>query len=196
MGCSTSMDLLRRVRALSDGDAWVDFLQTYEPFIEGWLRGQGLDGDQAGDVRQDVMCVLIRELPHFEHNGNAGAFRAWLRRLTVNQLRSHRRKRWGKACQASLDIDGPLAALERDDSEFARRWDREHNCFLVSYLLSKIAADFAPHTIEAFKQQVFEERSAAEVAERLQLPKATVVTAKSRVLRRLRKHAIALEDLV
>ncbi len=195
MGMTTSTDLLRKVKSLSDGGAWRDFLLTYEPFIESWLRGRGLDLHQAGDVRQDVMCVLVRELPNFEHNGNTGAFRAWLRQITVNRLRSYRRNQLRMGIPASPDIDLALDALERDDGDLVSQWNREHNCFLVSHLLSKIASDFAPHTIEAFKLQVFQERSADEVAALLQLPKASVITAKSRVLRRLRKHAITLEDL-
>ena len=196
MAMTTSTDLLRKVKSLSDGGAWRDFLLTYEPFIESWLRGRGLDEHRAGDVRQEVMCVLVRELPNFVHNGNTGAFRAWLRKVMVNQLRSYRREQLRIGIPASPDFDLALAALERDDGDLVSQWDREHNCFLVSHLLTTIATDFAPQTIEAFKQQVFHERSADEVAELLQIPKASVITAKSRVLRRLRKHAVTLEDLL
>ncbi len=195
MALTTSLDLLRKVRSFSDENAWRDFLSTYEPFIENWLARQGLDPHQAADVRQDVMCVLVRELERFEHNGNTGAFRSWLRRITANQLKTFLRRRSHLCGTKVQQLEWSVVQLERDDSELASQWDREHSSFLVGRLLKNVAPDFAEHTIAAFQQQVFEERSADEVARRLRMTKASVITAKSRVLRRLKRHALSMEDL-
>lgn len=196
MELTTSLDLLHKVKSLSDAQAWDAFLLKYEPFIESWLTRCGLDGHAAADVRQDVMCVLLRELPRFEHNGNAGAFRAWLRKITANRLATFLRRQTRMHGPQVISIESAVVQLERDDSELTQRWDREHHCFLIGRLLERIAPDFAPHTIAAFERQVFEEQSPDEVAELLRMPKASVITAKSRVLRRLKQHATELKELI
>jgi RNA polymerase sigma-70 factor (ECF subfamily) len=196
MAMTTSLDLLRKVRSLSDGRAWEDFLSTYEPFIESWLARQGLDPHQAADVRQEVMCVLLSELQRFEHNGNTGAFRLWLRRITANRLTTYLRRQKSPYGTKMQRLEDAARELERDDSELASRWDREHHRFLIARLLTQIAPDFEAHTIAAFEQQIFEERSPDEVADSLQISKASVMTAKSRVLRRLKQHALSMGESV
>ncbi len=195
MAMTTSLELLRKVRTLSDRSAWDDFLATYEPFIESWLARQGLDSHQAADVRQEVMCVLVRELQRFEHNGNTGAFRSWLRKITANRLTAFLRVQSRLRGAKLQQLESAVKQLERDDSELAENWDREHNHFLIGRLLRQIAPEFAPHTLAAFEQQVFEGRSAQEVADLLHMPKASVITAKSRVLRRLKQHALTFQEL-
>ncbi|QDV23173.1 RNA polymerase sigma factor [Aureliella helgolandensis] len=196
MTMTTSLDLLHKVKSMSDAQAWGAFLLKYEPFIESCLTRYGLDGHAAADVRQDVMCVLLRELPRFEHSGNAGAFRTWLRKITANRLATFLRRQTRLRGPQVIHLESAVEQLVRDDSELAQRWDREHDCFLIGRLLERIAPDFAPQTIAAFEKQVFGELSADEVAELLCMPKASVITAKSRVLRRLKQHATELEERI
>jgi DNA-directed RNA polymerase specialized sigma24 family protein len=40
------------------------------------------------DLVQEVLGVVVRELPRFDHAGRPGSFRAWLRAVTVNRLRT------------------------------------------------------------------------------------------------------------
>src|SRR5262245_8514057 len=89
----TSYSLLERARDPGDAASWRKLTDLYSPLIRNWLRSyvaQPADGD---DVLQDVLTMLVRELPGFEHNGHPGAFRAWLKGLTVNRLRVHWRTR-------------------------------------------------------------------------------------------------------
>ena len=46
---------------------------------------------QADDIAQEVMLVLMRELPVFQRQ-RIGSFRNWLRQIAVNQLRIAARK--------------------------------------------------------------------------------------------------------
>src|SRR5947208_428214 len=54
---------------------------------QGWLRRHSVPAADAEDLTQEVMAVVVRELPGFKHNQHAGAFRSWLRTITVNRLR-------------------------------------------------------------------------------------------------------------
>src|SRR5262245_49807587 len=81
----TSHSLLERARDPTDAASWRRLTDLYTPLIRRWARTYVAQAADADDVVQDVLAVLVRELPHFEHSDNPGAFRAWLRSITVNR---------------------------------------------------------------------------------------------------------------
>src|SRR5689334_23415777 len=85
---TTSLGLLDRLRrAKPDAAEWRRLQDIYLPLIGHWLaRVPGLH-DEAEDLAQEVLVVLFRELPSFERRRH-GAFRAWLRQITVNRIRT------------------------------------------------------------------------------------------------------------
>src|SRR6185369_11382953 len=93
----TSMSLLDRLHDQADDAAWHRLVDLYSPLIRGWLKRQGLVGQDADDQVQEVLLVLVRKLPDFRREPHTGAFRRWLRTITVNCLRTFWRSRRGKA---------------------------------------------------------------------------------------------------
>src|SRR2546429_392225 len=83
----TSLSLLDRLRLQPDTVSWRRLVDLYTPLIQGWLRRHSVPAADAEDLTQEVMAVVVRELPGFKHNQHAGAFRSWLRTITVNRLR-------------------------------------------------------------------------------------------------------------
>src|SRR5262245_13990021 len=83
----TSLSLLERLRSRPDADSWRRLVELYTPLIQGWLRTHAVAPADADDLTQEVMTVVVRELPNFQHNHQRGAFRNWLRTVTVNRLR-------------------------------------------------------------------------------------------------------------
>src|SRR5476649_277352 len=98
----TSVSLLERLCLQPDDDSWRRFVNLYAPLIRGWLRRFSPKEEDAEDLAQEVMAVVVRELAHFQHNQQRGAFRNWLRTVTVNQLAALWRTRRGRA-EASGD---------------------------------------------------------------------------------------------
>src|SRR5438552_16051935 len=92
----TSLSLLKRLRLQPDAESWKRLVDLYTPLIHGWLRRYSVPPADADDLTQEVMTVLVRELPQFRHNHQAGAFRNWLRTITVNRLRVLWRSRQGR----------------------------------------------------------------------------------------------------
>jgi DNA-directed RNA polymerase specialized sigma24 family protein len=90
---ATSVSLLDRLRsARPDDHEWLRLEEIYQPLIRRWLcRAPGL-GDEAADLTQEVFLVMVREIPNFRHQ-HEGSFPAWVRKITVNVLRNHRRRR-------------------------------------------------------------------------------------------------------
>ena len=91
----TSVSLLERLRLQPDAEAWQRLVTLYEPLLNAWLRRYAMPSADAADLVQEVLTVLVRELPEFRHDLRRGAFRRWLRNILLNRLRafwrSHRR---------------------------------------------------------------------------------------------------------
>src|SRR5690242_15110223 len=83
----TSASLLDRLRLQPDAESWQRLVDLYTPLIRGWLRRHAALDQDADDVVQEVLAVVVRKLPQFRRGERPGAFRRWLRSITVNCLR-------------------------------------------------------------------------------------------------------------
>ncbi len=192
----TPVSLLERL-GLEPNDAavWDRLFQLYRPLLERWLDRFALQPADRDDLVQDVLLVLVRELPKFQHSGRQGAFRKWLRLIAVHRCRD--RLRAGRLRPITLgeaEFARVLEGLEEPDSELARRWDEEHNRHVARRLLDLIAAEFEPVTQQAFRRLVLDGSPARTVAVELGISVNAVYIAKSRVLRRLREEIRGLID--
>lgn len=190
----TSASLLERARDAADADAWRRLVDLYTPLIRGWLHRQGVRHPNLEDLTQEVLAVLVRELPNFEYSRRPGAFRHWLRTVTVNRLRAFWRAEQTRTAAVGANLDHVLAELEDPHSAPSRLWDEEHDRHVLHRLLELIEPEFTPPTWEAFRRLVLQGQSAAAVAEALSLSVNAVLIAKSRVLRRLREEQRGLID--
>jgi RNA polymerase sigma-70 factor (ECF subfamily) len=191
----TPVSLLERLRLRPDDVAWQRLVDLYAPLIHDWLARHRLKPPDADDLSQDVMAVLVRELPNFRHDLRAGSFRRWLKTITVNRLRNFWRSgRRRPVATAPADIDNILNQWEQPDTSLSKLWDLEHDRHVVRRLLELIEPEFEPATWQAFRLVVFERTPTAEVARRLGISPNAVRIAKSRVLTRFRKEAEGLID--
>ena len=189
----TSQSLLDRARDPSDAASWRKLIDLYTPLIRGWARLYATQPADADDVVQDVLTIVVRELPRFEHSRNPGAFRAWLKALTVNRLRVLWRTR--HPASGGDAILEQLHQLEDPCSPLSRSWDEEHDRHVLTTLLGAIRLEFQPATWRAFEATVRDDRPAAEVAAELGISINAVLLAKSRVIKRLREKAAGLIDM-
>jgi RNA polymerase sigma-70 factor, ECF subfamily len=191
----TSATLLERLIDRSDSLAWRRLVDVYSPLIDGWLRRHGVPADDAEDLTQEVLEVVVREVSRFQHNGRVGAFRTWLRTITINCLRqSWRSRRSQVQSSGSPDITGMLNQLEDPASDLSRLWDREHDQHVLKRLLELIEPEFQPATWRAFRRQAIDGVPAETVATELGMTVNAVLISKSRVLSHLRRNAQGLVD--
>ncbi|MFO0952741.1 MAG: sigma-70 family RNA polymerase sigma factor [Isosphaeraceae bacterium] len=175
-----------------DAASWRRLTDLYTPLIRRWVRtyvSQPTDGD---DLLQDVLTTLVRELPRFEHSGRTGAFRAWLKSITVNRLREHWRTR--RPASGSDAVLEQLHQLEDPASDLSRAWDEEHDRHVAQTILDSIRLEFQPATWRAFEATVRDGRPAADVAAEMGSSVNAVLLAKSRILKRLRQLGAGLID--
>jgi len=186
----TPLSLLERLRDDPDEVSWSRLSALYEPLVRRWLGRHNLDPSDIDDLTQEVMLVLFRELPRFEHSGRPGAFRAWVKGITINRLKGYWRTRRNGQPQA----DHELEKLADPQNALNRLWDQEHDTFIARRLMDLIAPEFAPSTWNAFRRQVLDGLKPAEVADEMGVSVNAVLISKSRVLRRLRQEGRGILD--
>ena len=185
----TSLSLLDRLKSVRpDGSDWGRLQEIYRPLVLGWLaRVPGL-GDEAEDLAQEVLVILVREVPRFDRR-REGSFRAWLRQVAVNQARTWRKRRHRRPAVGLDQTDGFLDQLADPTGDLAREWDHEHDRHVTQKLLAAVRPDFQPTTWEAFQKFALDGQPASVVAAELGISENAVIQSKSRILKRLREEA-------
>jgi RNA polymerase sigma-70 factor (ECF subfamily) len=188
----TSVSLLERLRSEPDEARWRRLHDLYLPLIRHWLLRDSTLHDEVDDLVQDVLAVVVRELPQF-HRERVGSFRCWLRTITSNRLQAFRQARERRPKPLPPDSNGSiLEQLEDPHSTLSRQWDEEHDRYVVRRLMELIEPQFEPTTLQAFRRVVFDGAKATQVARELGISVNAVLIAKSRVLKRLRQEGEGL----
>src|SRR5262249_8013502 len=191
----TSRSLLQRVQGQPDAESWSRLVGLYRPLIHAWLSRYRVQASDADDLAQEVLAVVVRELPHFEHSGRPGSVRAWLRGIAAHRMRSFGGAgRCRRAATGDSDFAQMLEQIEDPESPLSRVWDRQHDEHVLARLLELMEQEFEPATVKAFRRTALEAARAEDVAAELGMSTAAVYIARSRVLRRLRQEAEGLID--
>ena len=190
---TTSLSLLERARE-RDPLAWQRMAGLYTPLLTRWL-GRYVQPSDADDLVQEVLLAVAKELPHFEHGGRSGSFRAWLRTIMTFRLKNHwRTRRRHPRGAGEGELLRQLQELEDPQSELSQLWDRQHDQHLIQQLLKLVGEKFQPCTLAAFRMVVIEGQSLDAVAHDLGISVNSVAIAKCRVIRELRQTAKGLLD--
>jgi RNA polymerase sigma-70 factor (ECF subfamily) len=169
-----------------DESSWREFDAVYKPLLRHWLYDKALSHNDVEDLIQEVMLFVAQQLPTFEHNTRVGAFRKWLRLITVNTARNYLRKNQIFAANAT-PLQDLLIELEDADSSVSLAFEQDYQRMLLHQLLRRAAKAFAPETMSIFHQYVIEGADVETTAATHQVSKAAVYIAKSRVLKQLRE---------
>lgn len=190
---TTSVSLLHKLRLPKNEAAWSRFDDRYRSFIVRFLKSQKLDEHIADDVCQNVMKQVYEVLSsaRFEHNGNKGAFRNWLRRVVTTQLALHRRQsaRHEQSLPLGLEDD-----LSKADSRLIQLWNQEHNRAMLDVILDLLREHTPPDSLEIFRRTFVEGVPAEDVAQEFDRTKNAVVVVKCKVLKRARELAADLME--
>jgi RNA polymerase sigma-70 factor, ECF subfamily len=191
---ATPVSLLRRLQAAKpDESDWQRLHDIYRPLIQQWLaRVPGL-GDDSADLTQDILLVVVREIPRFERQ-REGSFRAWLRQVAVNRLRTHRKQRRRRPPAGTDAMAAFIEQLADSNGDLARQWDLEHDRHVFQKLVALARPDFGSAAWSAFQKFALEGLPAAQVAADAGMSVNAVISAKSRILKRLREEAGDLLD--
>jgi len=66
---TTSVSLLQRLRRPEEQEAsWKRFVQLHTPLLFHWARKLDLAADDAADLVQEVLILLVQKLPELEYD--------------------------------------------------------------------------------------------------------------------------------
>jgi RNA polymerase sigma-70 factor (ECF subfamily) len=117
---------------------------------------------------QEVLLAVSTDLGKFDHGGQPGAFRGWLKAILVNRLRSFWRARDRRPqARDDSDLDDRLAQLDDPASEMSQVWNRQHDQYVLGQLLAVAEPHFAPSTWKAFCRVALDGAGADVVSQEL-----------------------------
>jgi RNA polymerase sigma factor (sigma-70 family) len=190
-GSRTPVSLLARLRQdPADQWAWTEFVGRYGPKIGGWCRCWGLQEADVQDVTQAVLVLLAAKLRDFVYDP-ARRFRAWLKLLTRHAWSDYISARRRQLAGDSSMLDALDSVEARGDLE--KRLQEAFDLELVEAGMSRVRAQVADHTWEAFRLTALEGLAGSEAAARLGIPVGLVFKAKSNVQKRLKEEIRLLE---
>jgi RNA polymerase sigma factor (sigma-70 family) len=100
---TTRASLLFRLRDSQDHEAWVEFVEIYEPAVYRQLRKCGLQDADARELMQELFVAVNRQIARWELAKERGSFRGWLRRVTRNLVIN-----WRKAANGEWSLGAVL----------------------------------------------------------------------------------------
>ena len=187
---TTSVSLLERLRLSGEQqESWQRFVQLYTPLLFHWARKLGVSAEDAADLVQEVLVLLVQKLPEFTYDP-AQSFRGWLRRVMQNKWRDFHRLR-----RVPLAEESAAGLPDADDHDAAAAFEEaEYQQYVVKQALELMQAEFQPETWKACWEYMIVGKPAEAVAKELGLTVNAVYLAKSRVLSRLREELAGFLD--
>ena len=194
-GPRTRPSLLLRLRDFQDRKSWEEFVELYGPLILRYLLHVGVARQEALDLVQDVLWLVVRNIRHFEYDPLRGRFRDWLKTIARNRAyrffaqRSRRPLTPGGTTHAMAIQETPCEDAAQDEL-IETEWRRRR----FELAVKRVRPKCTEQTWQAFELQVVYELSAPEVAERLGMSRGAVHVAKCRVLARLRQAVEEIDE--
>ncbi len=195
---ATRPSLLVRLKHARDDQAWVEFVEIYEPMLQRLARRNGLRGADADDITQEVFRAVAGAIDRWDPDPARGSFRSWLfriaRNLIVNLLAARKRQPAGYGTGDT----GTMALLEAQpaaESESSALFDIEYRRRLFAWAADRVRGEVHESTWQAFWRTGVEGQDVPSVAKALGLSPGAVYVARSRVMARLRREIESVEGI-
>ncbi len=185
---STSSTLLLEAQAGGDS-AWRTIQELYAPLVYFWCRRTGLGAADAEEIGANVLGKAFGALASFRHNGRPGAFRAWLRQITRNEVVDHRRVRLETV---SLERADQAAPSDWDDSDEGT--PSEEASILYHRAWEMIQAEFSPRDQDVFRRVVEGGEEPKLLAVEFGIQRSTIYSIMCRIKSRLKSRFEGMLD--
>ena len=195
-GLKTRPSLLLRVRDLRDQKSWNEFVELYGPLVLRYLRRIGVPPQDAMDLLQDVLQIVVRHIGSFQYDPGK-SFRAWLRTIATNRAyryfwaKNRQPIPWGGTTHLGAIQDVP----NRDGGQSDEDWiEEEWQKRRMEVAINKVRGQVKEQTWQIFELHFLQYRSASEIAAQLGIKVGAVFTSLCRILKRLRKAVEEIDE--
>jgi RNA polymerase sigma-70 factor (ECF subfamily) len=191
----TRASLLVRLKDRADQAAWYEFAEVYRPVIVRLAGRKGMQAADAEDLAQQVLAAVAKAIDRWQEDPRRARFRTWLHRVANNLILNALAR--GKPDRGSGDTGllqwlAQQPAYDGPNSDLLRlEWRRE----AFRWAATQIRDEFQPDNWEAFWRTAIEGEAVDDVAERLGKSRASVHSARSRIMRRLKEKVNELSDM-
>ena len=179
---STSRTLLERLRDPSDQVAWERFHTLYAPLLEGFALARGLSRDDAEELRDDCLALVVRKLPEFEYDPSRGGFKSWLYRIAAGRAVDLLRRPPARRAE-TVELAGLRDPHPAPDEAWDEVWRKEH----LRFALQEASKRLSERTQQVFAMLLLGGRSVEEVCDLMGMNANQVYKAKGRALRAVRE---------
>ncbi len=181
---ATRASIFLRLRADGTIDrelGWNDFAEKYSRVIAGFARNAGLKAQEVDDVLQDVLMGFFRVSADFRYDPSKGRFRGYLKRVTLNAIRSRFRRR-----RPDLNID-PERELPAHDEASDAAWDRQWTEQLFFRAMDRVRDRVEERTWKSFELYGLRGTSIDAVADETGMTPQAIRHAKMRITKQIRE---------
>lgn len=188
----TRHSLIQRLQDGGDDAAWEEFASIYRPIIVRIALRKQLQFDDAEDLAQQVLLLVLKNIGKWKADPARARFRTWLqtvvRNATMNAL-SRRPK--DQASGGTTSLQQLHHRPDKADSLwFDLEWQRE----TLRWVAQQVRGEFESTTWTAFWDTAIEQLSAQEVAKRIGKSVGAVYIARSRVMQRIKQRIAELDE--
>jgi RNA polymerase sigma-70 factor (ECF subfamily) len=180
---ATRVTLLERLHDPRDHQAWTEFVGLYGPLIFYFTRKRLPQDDDAADVMQEVLSVVMGS----RYQRPKGRFQKWLVTVLLNKIRDFHSARF-RRCEVSGGSQVNERLLEEPSRQEEDEWDRERQRHLFHVAAQRIRARTNPRHWEVFERTALHNQSAHEVASALRMSLTNVYAIKSRIVKEIREE--------
>jgi RNA polymerase sigma-70 factor (ECF subfamily) len=188
----TRHSLIQRLQDAGDEAAWEEFASIYRPIIVRIALRKQLQFDDAEDLAQQVLLLVLKNISKWKADPARARFRTWLqtvvRNATLNAL-TRRPKEQASGGTTSLQKINQYPDMA-DSLWFDLEWQRE----ALRWVAQQVRGEFESKTWTAFWDTAIEQLSAQEVAERIGKSVGAVYIARSRVMQRIKQRIADLDE--
>ena len=185
---NTRETLLIKLRDQYDEPAWSEFYGIYKGFIFAILIKMNVPTEAQDDLVQDILLKAWKNLPKFEYQRNNGKFRNWLGLVVSNTARSYYRKQ-----NNAVKAIGKLEADSEIEPEIEEISNIEWKRFISNKAWDNVKTSLNENIIKCF-ELISEGIDLKEIAEKCDLPYNTVCVYKKRIINKISREIIRLEE--
>jgi RNA polymerase sigma-70 factor (ECF subfamily) len=188
----TRHSLIQRLQEGGDEAAWEEFASIYRPIIVRIALRKQLQFDDAEDLAQQVLVLVLKNISKWKTDPARARFRTWLQTLVRNAMMNALTRR--PKDQPSGGTTSLQQLHQRPDKADSLWFDLEWQRETLRWVAQQVHGEFESTTWTAFWDTAIEQLPAQEVAERMGKSVGAVYIARSRVMQRIKQRIAELDE--
>lgn len=188
----TRYSLIQRLQDAGDDAAWEEFASIYRPIIVRIALRRQLQFDDAEDLAQQVLLLVLKNISKWKTDPARARFRTWLQTVVRNAMMNALTRRPKEQAAGGANS---LQQLNQCPDKAESLWfDLEWHRETLRWVAQQVRGEFESTTWTAFWDTAIEQVSAQEVAERTGRSVGAVYIARSRVMQRIKQRIAELDE--